>query len=404
MSNIERKYDLYSHDAKANAYQIFANMRRDDPVFCQPGIDGETMIWFVSRYEDVETVLRDDKHFVRDPNNARPPSHQRELSPLQVLLNSNMLNRDGADHRRLRNLVSQAFTPKQIKALQPKIETIANQLIDKVIEQGQMDLIADFAFHLPTIVILEMLGVPVADRESVKEWSSAFIAPALDPESLAVFEQKMTAFVSYLRQLFAQRRAQPQDDLVSALLQAEEGDDRLSEEELLGTMVLLIVAGHETTVNMIGNGLLALWDHPEQMQRLQAEPGLMQTAVEELIRYDGSVERALNRWVTQDVTLGGQELKQGDIVIVILGSANHDAAKFEQPENLNCSRNQNRHLGFGQGIHYCLGAPLARMEIEIALNTLLQRLPNLRPAIEPDQLRWRATPGFRGVTSLPVIW
>jgi cytochrome P450 len=214
----------------------------------------------------------------------------------------------------------------------------------------------------------------------------------------------MNAFVAYLRALFEERRAAPRDDLISGLLQAEDAGDTLNEQELFSMVVLLIVAGHETTVNLIGNATAALLRHPEQRAALEADPGLVPRAVEELLRYDGSVERALNRWAAVDVDLGGQTIRRGDTVIVILGSANRDAARFAHPDELDLEREDVKHVAFGRGSHYCLGAPLARLEAEIALATLLRRLPGLRLALEPEELRWRPVPLFRSLVALPVAW
>jgi cytochrome P450 len=220
----------------------------------------------------------------------------------------------------------------------------------------------------------------------------------------ATLIQHLTDFTNYLRDLFATRRAEPKDDLMTALVQAEEAGDKLSESELFSTMVLLIVAGHETTVNLIANAVLALFRNPEQFAKLKANPHLMPSAVEEFLRYDGSVERALSRWAAEDVDWKGRHIRRGDAVMLVLGSANHDAETFDNPENLELQRDPNPHLGFGKGAHYCLGAPLARLETEVAMNALLSRLPNLRLALDESELRWRFLPGFRGLEALPVGW
>jgi len=400
----DRTYDLYSQSMKQDPYPIFDRMRQDDPVFAQPGIDGTTLIWFLTRYDDVELLLRDDARFVRDQSNALPPEQVYQLDDLQVLINAHMLNQDGAEHRRLRNLVSTAFTPLRIKALRPRIQVITDQLIDSVQERGEMDLIADYAFEVPTIVISELLGVPVEDRTRFKAWSNAFVTPALDEASQTRAAQLMQEFVSYLRELFVRRRQAPQDDLISALVRAHEAGDQLSEAELVSTMVLLIVAGHETTVNLIGNAVLALLRQPEVRRLLAQDSTQMEAAVEEFLRYDSPVERALVRWAAQDTVLGGRQIKKGDMVIGVLGAANRDPKHFAQPERLDLQRGAQRHLAFGRGAHYCLGAPLARLEGEIALNTLLRRLPNLRLAVAESELIWRTVPMFRGLVALPITW
>jgi cytochrome P450 len=249
-----------------------------------------------------------------------------------------------------------------------------------------------------------MLGIPAEDRDKFKVWSNALLAPQMTQESAQEALKLLTDFTTYLRTLFEKRRQEPKDDLITALLQAEEAGDKLSENELFSTMVLLIVAGHETTVNLITNAILALSRNPEQYAKLKANPELMPQAVEEFLRFDGSVERALNRFAVEDINYKGHQIKRGDPIILILASANHDETKFVKPEALELDRQPNPHLGFGKGMHYCLGAPLARLETEIALNTLLAQLPDLVLDIPEADLRWRFLPGFRGLESLPVKW
>jgi cytochrome P450 len=397
-------YDLYSDSFRADTYATFARMREQDPVLCQPGLDGETPIWWVTRYSDAEAVLLDDERFVRDPRLALPPEQLRsELPEFVAFIDSNMLNRDGDDHRRLRRLVSKAFTPRMIERLRPRIQEIADDLIDRAAAAGEMELVAEFAFPLPITVIAELLGVPVADRERCREWSAAMVSPPLDAAEAERADAVLGAFVQYLLALFAERRQVPGEDLVSALVAVEDGGDTLSEEELCSMIALLIVAGHETTVSLIGNATLALLTHPEQRAALEGDRSLLPRAVEELIRYDGPVERTLNRWAAVDVELGGQTIRRGDNVIVILGAADRDPERFEAPDTLDLGAERERHLGFGRGSHFCLGAPLARLETEIALGTLL-RLPGLRLAVAENELRWRPVPLFRSLVALPVAW
>ncbi len=317
---------------------------------------------------------------------------------------NHMLNKDGDEHRRLRTLVSLAFTPSRVRDLRSRVQAIADDLIKAVKAKGQMDLIADYAFQLPTIVISEMLGIPTQDREHFKQWTEATIAPALTPEAQAKAGALIQEFAAYLGELFATRRKQPQNDLISALLQAEEAGNQLSESELYSTVVLLIIAGHETTVNLIGNSVLALLRFPEARATLQQHPEKMAGALDELLRYDSPVERSFSRWAATDTELGGQQIQQGDLVMGILGAANHDPEKFPNPEVLDLSRDAKRQLAFGHGMHFCLGAPLARLEGEIALNSLLQNLPNLRLGIREEELTWRTFPMFRGLNQFPVVW
>jgi cytochrome P450 len=402
-----RKYDLYSDRFRAETYATFARMREEDGVFCQPGIDGETMLWFVTRHDDAVAVLLDDERFVRDPTLALTPEELvafRNEMPERAFIDSHMLNKDGADHRRLRRLVTRAFTPRMVDQLRPRIQEIADGLIDAVESRGEMDLVDEFAFPLPITVIAELLGIPVADRDRFRRWTNAIITPALTPEELALFGEAADEFVTYLRELFERRRSTPGADLISAFLQVEEGGDTLSEEELFSMVVLLIIAGHETTVSLIGNAVLALLQHPDQRQTLESDPGRMSHAIEELLRYDGPVERTLLRWAAADVELGGQLIRRGEGVIVILGSADRDPSRFPDPDTLDFAREDVKHLAFGRGSHYCLGAPLARLEAEVALTTLLRRLPGLQLAMPVEELRWRPVPLFRSLASLQVAW
>jgi cytochrome P450 len=405
MASVARKYDLYSDAFRADTYATFARMREDDPIICQPGIDGETPIWWVTRYEDAEAVLLDDERFVRDPRLAVSPEQLPELPEFFRFIDSNMLNRDGDTHLRLRRLVSKAFTPRMIERLRPRIQEIADELIDRVSAAGEMELVSDFAFPLPITVIAELLGVPAADRDRFREWSGAMVSPALAAADMERTDALLGAFVTYLLALFAERREEPGEDLVSALVAVEDGGDTLSEEELSSMVALLIVAGHETTVSLIGNAMRALLTHPEQRAAIECDPSLLPRAVEELIRYDGPVERTLNRWAAVDVEIRGRQIRRGETVIVILGAADHDPERFAEPDTLDlAAEREGRHLGFGRGRHFCLGAPLARLEAEIALGTLLRRLPGLRLAVPPAELRWRPVPLFRSLVALPVVW
>jgi cytochrome P450 len=406
MAATVRKYELYDAQFRADRNRVFAQMREQDPVLCQPGIDGESLIWFLTRHDDVAAMLLDDERFVRDPRLALTDEQLtlQQSPPAIAAIENHMLNRDGDDHRRLRRLVTKAFTPRMVEQLRPRIQAIADELLDAVEPRGSMDLSAEYAFPLPITVIAELLGVASADQDRFREWSDAIITPALASEELERFFGQMSEFVGYLAELFAARRAEPQDDLVSALLAARDAGDALTEEEVFGTVVLLIVAGHETTVGLIGNAVLNLLSHPDQHELLRSDTSLIPAAIEELLRYEGPVERALNRWAATDVELGGQTIRRGEAVIGILGAADRDPGRFPEPDRLDVTREDTRHLAFGRGSHYCLGAPLARLETQIALETLFRRLPGLRLAIAPDELEWRPTPGFRRLAALPVAW
>lgn len=401
------RYDLYSHEFRATTHETYERMREETPVHVQPGLDGETPIWFVTRYDDVVALLTDNARFVLDPKlaltAAELEAHVAELAP-DERASENLLAKDGEDHRRLRRLVTKAFTPRIVEQLRPRIQEIADDLIDRVEERGSMELVDDFAFPLPITVIAELLGIPVEDRQRFREWSSNVVMPALTPEDRELARRRSDEFIEYLDDLFAQRRARPTDDLVSALVRAEDGGDTLSANELSSMVVLLIVAGHETTVSLLTAAVHTLLTHPEQLAALRADGSVMASAVEELLRFDSPVERTITRWVAADTELGGQTLRRGDLVIAVVGSANRDSRQFPNADTLDLTRADNKHVGFGRGAHYCLGAPLARLETEIALETLLRRLPGLRLEIAEEDLYWRPIPLFRSLAELPVAW
>ena len=408
MSTTQR-YDLYSPEFRARTHETYARMREESPVHLQPGLDGETPIWFVTRYQDVVTVLSDNERFVVDAKLALTEDELRAIDEASQLpnddrVNTNLLTMDGEDHRRVRQLVAKAFTPRMVERMRPRIQEIADDLVDRVAAEGRMELVDDFAFPLPITVIAELLGIPAADRDRFRVWSNTFVLPPVTDELREQFRRHTDEFVAYLDELFAERRAQPADDLMSALVQAEEHGDRLSQNELYSMAVLLIVAGHETTVSLITNAVHALLTHPAELAQLQGDPSLMATAVEELLRYDSPVERSIARWVAKDTELSGEPMARGDLVIAVFGSANRDDAQFPRADLLDLTRAANRHVGFGRGSHYCLGAPLARIEAEIALATLLRRLPGLRLTIAEDELYWRPIPFFRSLAELPVAW
>lgn len=403
----ERKYELYSQAFRQQTHQVYGQMRRDDPVFKQIGFNGKTPIWFASRFEEVEAILRDDRRFVLDFRLALDAEQQAQFAPtsaIEEMLNTNLLNKEGEDHHRLRALVSKAFTPGRVAALRPRIQEIANELIDQIEAKGRADLVDDFAFPLPIIVIAELLGIPAQDRDLFRAWSDAFVRPTNDPQEQKRMQARLVEFVDYLGKLFENRRQQPGEDLISSLLQVGEAGERLSTKELYGMVVLLIVAGHETTVSLLGNAAVILMQRPELRQRLVKHPEEMPGAVEEFLRYESPVERALTRWVAEDTELGGQRLQRGDMIIAIIGSANRDEARFQDAGVLDIDRQHSAHLAFGRGVHYCLGAPLARLEAEIALNTLLRRLPGMELDAPVADLQYRLVPLFHAFEHIPVRW
>ncbi|HET7342632.1 MAG TPA: cytochrome P450 [Methylomirabilota bacterium] len=382
----------------ADPYPMYRRLRDEDPVHHNP-----LGFWVLTRYEDVLATLRDPRA-IKEPIAAFVAARYGAAVPATGF---SMLDRDPPDHTRLRGLVSKAFTPKMIERLRPEVQAIVDDLLDRAEGAGHMDLIGQFAYPIPVTVICRMLGVPVADHERFRQWSLD-IARGLDaimlPPDSEVARRSVAsrhAITDYFRVLIAERRVAPRADLLSDLIAAEEAGDRLSEQELLATCILLLIAGHETTVNLIGNGMLALLRHPDQLALLRRRPELIGTAVEELLRFDGPVQRTA-RIPSEDITIGGRTIPRGELVMPFIGAADRDPAQFPDPDRLDITRSDNRHVAFGLGIHFCLGAPLARVEGQIAIATLLRRLPRLALATERPAFRPSVT--LRGLESLPVAF
>jgi cytochrome P450 len=416
---------LFSADFKERAFQAYAAMREKGPVASVTLPTGEP-IWFVTRYAEAVAFLKDDERFANDPSSALTEEEYAQLfqqatehlsveqqqmaAQTDEILRRNLLAVDPPDHSRLRRLVAIPFTPKYIEGLRPRVQAIADTLLDAVEartdETGrrEMELISDFAYPLPLTVISDLLGIPLADRDRFREWSQAAVSFTPADRANPAVTAKLIEFIAYLRRLVADKRSNPGDDLLSGLVLAEAEGDKLSENELLSMIFLLIVAGHETTVNLIGNGMLALFEHPEQRARLQEDPNLLKAAIEEMLRYYGPVEMSLTRWVRQDTEFGGQRLRRGEQILALLASANHDGEQFPNPDVFDISREPNRHAAFGTGIHSCLGATLARLEGQIAFATLLSRMPDLALAIPRAEVRWRDATFLRGLTQLPVTF
>jgi cytochrome P450 PksS len=395
--------DLASPAFKADPFPFYARLRAEAPVSLV-ALPSGIRPWLVTRYDDVALVLRDER-FVKDMAKAVAPGAAPPLPRMPAMfkpLSQHMLNADPPDHTRLRALVSRAFTPTLVEGMRGRVQVIADGLLDGIAGRTRWDLIRDYALPIPTTVIAEMLGVPAADRHHFHRWSQALLQSAGSRWAVWKAFPSVWRFLRYIRRLIEVRRAAPRDDLVSALIKAEEAGDRLSGDELVAMVFLLLVAGHETTVNLIGNGTLALLEHPEQLARLRAEPGLIRSAVEELLRFTCPVETSTRRFAREDATIAGVTIRRGDVVLAVIASANRDDRQFPDPDKLDLAREPNRHLAFGLGPHYCLGAPLARLEGQIAIRTLLRRARGLRLDVAPDRVRWRGGLVVRGLESLPV--
>jgi cytochrome P450 len=394
--------NLASPQFKANPYPFYARLRAEAPVF-RITLPNRQAAWLVTRYDDVLALLKDERLAKDRLKIAMPgqPAKQPWIPGLLKPLSRNMLDLDGQDHTRLRTLVHKVFTPHRVEQLRAQVQARCDALLANAQPIGSLELIHGYALALPVAIIAELLGIPAEDRQKFHLWSRRITAVSSAGDVLRVL-LAIWQFTRYLRRLFERRRADPRDDLVTALVQAEEAGDMLNEDELLAMVVLLLIAGHETTVNLIGSGALALLQHPTEMERLRQNPALIKPAIEELLRYCSPVDLATERYAREDITIGDVTIPRGEMVLGVLGSANRDERQFANPDRLDITRDPNRHLAFGQGSHFCLGAPLARLEGQIAISTLLRRMPNLRLKQAPGTLRWRKGFFLRGLEQLPV--
>ena len=389
-------YNPLSAQMAQNPYPSYANLRARDPVHRSRLMNA----WVFTRYADVDTILRDYRHFSSDPCNGELSRRQRAALPAPD--DYPMLFLDPPDHTRLRALVNKAFTPRAINALEPHIRSLVETLLDDIDDPTGFDLMEVLAHPLPVIVIAEMLGVPPEDRAQFRVWSNRRarqLEPTISAQEREVAAAAAEALDAYFRPIIKQRRAAPQDDIVSALAHAEEQGDTLTEREMLTMLRLLLVAGNETTTNLIGNGLLALLQHPDQFAKLRDDPSTIPTAVEELLRFDSPVQTDF-RYALADCEVNGFPVRPGQNIVLLLGAANRDPEVLEDPDRLEVGRREGNHLSFGRGIHHCLGAPLARLEGRIVLETLLERFSSLR--LLADRPQFRDSIVLRDLRSLPV--
>ncbi len=392
----------------ADPYPYYEWLRKHDPVhWGAPGDPNSHGCWYITRYNDATTILKDQR-FGREIWHINPELAQSQVSlaeqPLEAITRQWMVLRDPPTHTRLRQLVQRVFTPKMIARMAPHITEIANDLLNKHLDTGTMEVIRDFSLPFAVIVIAELLGVPPEDRQLFLPWTKALSAVIEFKQTEDVKKQGTEAILElndYLRGIISKRQDAPQDDLISALLAPQDEHQVISEEELLGTCTQLLFGGNEPIAHMIGNGLLALIQHPEQLTKWRINPNLASTAVDELMRYDSSVQMTF-RYALEDVNFGGKHIQQGDLVAIVFGSANRDIYQFPNPNRLDLSRSPNRHLSLGLGIHYCMGAALGRVEGEIAFNLLLARLPKL--ALQTDELEWNDTVAVRGLKELRITF
>ncbi|MCX4550518.1 MULTISPECIES: cytochrome P450 [unclassified Streptomyces] len=408
---------LFTWEFATDPYPAYAWLREHAPVH-RTALPSGVEAWLVTRYADARSALAEPRLSKNPAHHAESP-HAKGKTGIpgerKADLMTHLLNIDPPDHTRLRRLVSKAFTPRTVALFAPRVQELTDQLIDAFLEKadaekgegekGEADLIHEFAFPLPIYAICDLLGVPREDQDDFRDWAGMMIRHGGGPRGgVGRAVKKMR---NYLAELIHRKREDLGDDLISGLIRASDHGEHLTENEAAAMAFILLFAGFETTVNLIGNGVYALLRNPDQRARLQAslaagETELLATGVEELLRYDGPVELATWRYATEELELGGQTIAEGDPVLVVLAAADRDPERFSEPDTLDLSRIDNQHLGYGHGIHYCLGAPLARLEAQTALATLLRRLPDLRLAGEPGDLRWRGGLIMRGLRTLPV--
>ncbi|MCG8416707.1 MAG: cytochrome P450 [Proteobacteria bacterium] len=404
MTQSNERFDLWTPEAFVNPFPVFDRMRREAPV-----IDSKHPLflcpaWLVSRYRDVVEVLNDSERFSSDPKKLTPEQQQRFapfLTGQLPLIQDNMLGADPPKHSRLRSLVAKAFTPRALENMRPLISQIAQNLLDVVEDRSEINFPDDVMFPFQITVIAEILGLPVGDHEPFRDLIVSMVTPPSE-ENRQRLNRISGYFVEYFNALFAERRVCPRNDVISALVAAEAAGDRLSSQELLNTVFLLLMAGHETTFNLVCNSILVLLQHPQELAKLRANPSLIGTAIEEILRYSGPLVTAGPRFVLKDTVFGGQLIPAGHMVAALLLSANHDPEQFDQPDRFDITRSPNKHVAFGLGIHFCIGAPLARLEASVLIPMLFERFPDLRLAITPDQIRWQPTANIRALTSLPL--
>ena len=402
--SIEDGINLASAQFKEDAYEIYKESRKKQPILFVNQVEiGKE--WLITRYEDALPLLKDNR-LKKDWTNVFSQDTKNMYLSVDNSdhLTTHMLNSDPPNHSRLRSLVQKAFTPKMIAQLDGRIQRIADDLISNIERKGTLNLVDDYSFPLPIIVISEMLGIPKEDQAKFRIWSHAVIASPETPEEIKETEKQLSEFITYLQYLVDIKRKEPKEDLVSALILAESEGHKLSARELYSMIMLLIVAGHETTVNLITNTVLALLENPNQLQLLKDNPKLIDSAIEEGLRYYSPVEVTTARWAAEPFQIHDRTIEKGDMVVIALASANRDETVFENPEIFDITRENNRHIAFGHGSHFCLGAPLARLEAKIAITTLFNRMPELQIKGNREEIKWQGNYLMRSLEELPLTF
>jgi cytochrome P450 len=395
--------DIASPQFKADPFEFYARLRAETPVY-RVKLPDRQHAWLLSRYDDALAMLKDER-LAKDKLNARKPSGSPKEPWLPAFLKPlarNMLDVDVPDHTRLRALVQKAFTPRIVERMRGRVDELAVSLVAQRRDRRRMELIHDFALPIPTTVIAEILGVPTADQRKFHTWSASITSADPGGWRMVMAIPNAVQFLRYIRRLVKLKRERPADDLITALVEAEEAGDKLNEDEMVAMIFLLLVAGHETTVNLIGSSILSLLQNPTQLELLRNEPSLIVSAVEEFLRFNGPLDLSTERYARDDFALHGMKIERGDLVYASLASANRDEGQFPRASVLDIQRDPNRHLAFGMGIHYCLGAPLARLEAQIAIPLFIRNIPTLQ--IASQRLRWRRSLNLRGLSRLHVAW
>ncbi|MED1045870.1 cytochrome P450 [Bacillus mycoides] len=401
---IEDGINLASAQFKEDAYEIYKESRKMQPILFVNEVEiGKE--WLITRYEDALPLLKDNR-LKKDMANVFSQDTKNMYLSVDNSdhLTTHMLNSDPPNHSRLRSLVQKAFTPKMITQLDGRIQRIADDLISEIERKGTLNLVNDYSFSLPIIVISDMLGIPKEDQAKFRIWSHAVIASPETHEEIKETEKQLSEFITYLQYIVDVKRKDPKEDLVSALILAENEGHKLSAPELYSMIMLLIVAGHETTVNLITNTVLALLENPNQLQLLKDNPKLIDSAIEEGLRYYSPVEVTTARWAAEPFQIHEQTIQKGDMIVIALASANRDETVFENPEVFDITRENNRHIAFGHGSHFCLGAPLARLEAKIAITTLLKRMPELQIKGNRQDIKWQGNYLMRSLEELPLTF
>lgn len=401
------KVDYTDTEFLSNPFPSYGVLREEAPAYEVAFSNGQRF-WLVTRYEDAIAIFKDPR-FTKDIKKTKPKDETgaKQAAAMSQLFSHHVLYMDPPDHTRLRQLVQKAFTPKLVEAMRPHIQKITDDLLDKFIPLGKMDVINDYALPLPISIISELLGIPAKDQPNFRRWSNIILnidLVATPAERMAMMPEAIGGFTRYLHEIFEDKHHHPANDLITSLVQAKEGGDKLNETELMSTVFLLFAAGYETSVNLIGNGVLELLRNPQQRELLEKDPSLISSAIEEVLRLEPPVLMASERYTLEPVEVGGVTIPPGALVHICIGSANRDPSRFPDPDAFDITRTDNKHFSFGHGIHYCIGSSLGKLEGEIAIRSLMSKAPLFTAAEDLDSLKYKKNAVMRGLEKLPILF